>query len=90
MAVRLPDPPPHQQLFPAGGWLVNGQQRLLMQVRPQTSRMGASQVELRTFHWVPPHPPIPQNRRLLAIPDALDTWGQLQSRGWRRVKPPVL
>ena len=39
------------------------------------------------FHWGPPHPPIPQNRRLISLEVAMEHWSQLHSCGWRRVQP---
>ena len=86
MRPRPPSTPFRQTDVPAGGWLVNGRSRELLHFKPVHNGSG-DWIELRCFHWVPPHPPVPQNRRLISLDDAMEHWSQLRSRGWRRVQP---
>lgn len=71
------------------GWLVNGEQQLLTQFRPDTTTAYGQWVELRTYKWVRPQPPVPQNRRKLSKTIAIETWKHMVKVGWRRCSPPV-
>ena len=73
----------------AEGWLVNGDQQLLVQFKPDPSMTHGQWVELRTYIWVHPQPPVPQSRRKLAYQNASETWKQMVKVGWRRCDPPV-
>ena len=72
------------------GWLVNGEQKLLVQFRPDVSVNHGQWVELRTYSWVRPQPPVPQTRRRVSKMTAIDTWQHMVQVGWRRCSPPVL
>ena len=72
------------------GWLVNGEQKLLVQFRPDVSVNHGQWVELRTYSWVRPQPPVPQTRRRVSKTAAIDTWKHMVQVGWRRCLPPVL
>ena len=85
MRHQSPSAKDHQPESPAGGWLMNGRSRQLLHFKPLNNGSG-EWIELRCFHWVPPHPPVPQNRRLISLEDALEHWSQRQANGWRRIK----
>ena len=71
------------------GWLVNGEQKLLVQFKPDASVHHGQWVELRTYSWVRPQPPVPHSRRKLSHQSASETWKHLVKVGWRRCAPPV-
>ena len=66
------------------GWLVNAQEQLVVQFKPD-SLSGCH----RTYSWVPPHPPVPQTRRRMLRHNAIDAWKQMQKTGWQQCSPPV-
>ena len=78
-------------LHPRGGegWLVNGAQELIVQCRPLCAAPQAQWVELRTFRWVRPHPPVPQSQRRMLRSSAVDAWQHMLKVGWRRCAAPV-
>ena len=71
------------------GWLVNGDQHLLVQFKPECSLTHGHWVELRTYIWIRPQPPVPQSRRKLSNQIAGETWKNMVKVGWRRCAPPV-
>ena len=71
------------------GWLVNGAQGLIVQFRPLGAAPQAQWVELRTFRWVRPHPPVPQSQRRMLRSSAVDAWQHMLRVGWRRCAAPV-
>ena len=71
------------------GWLVNGEQHLLVQFKPDASVSLGQWVELRTYSWVRPQPPIPQTRRRVSKTTAIDIWQNMVQVGWRQCSPPV-
>ena len=71
------------------GWLVNGAQGLIVQFRPLGAAPQAQWVELRTFRWVRPHPPVPQSQRRMLRSSAVDAWQHMLKVGWRRCAAPV-
>ena len=71
------------------GWLVNGEQQLLVQFRPDVSVNSGQWVELRTYSWIRPQPPVPQARRRLSKNAAVEAWKYMVQVGWRRCSPPV-
>ncbi len=71
------------------GWLVNGDQQLVVQFKPDPSTTHGQWVELRTYKWVRPQPPFPESRRRLTKPNASEAWKQMVKVGWRRCAPPV-
>tara|TARA_Y100000589_G_scaffold227911_1_gene215339 strand:- start:117 stop:437 length:321 start_codon:yes stop_codon:yes gene_type:complete len=82
---------PSEAIDKAGGegWLVNGQQQLVVQFKPDASLSHGQWVELRTYSWVRPQPPVPQSRRTLSRHIAIETWKHMVQVGWRRCSPPV-
>ncbi|WP_370593778.1 DUF1651 domain-containing protein [Synechococcus sp. A18-25c] len=78
-------------LHPHGGegWLVNGEQELIVQFRPLGAAPQTQWVELRTFRWVRPHPPVPQSQRRMLRSSAIDAWQHMLKVGWRRCAAPV-
>ena len=71
------------------GWLVNEQQQLLTQFRPARSTVHAQWVEVRTFSWIRPRPPVPQTQRRMLRYNAILAWEAMLQTGWRRCLPPV-
>ena len=71
------------------GWLVNGAQELVVQFRPLGAAPQAQWVELRTFRWVRPHPPVPQSQSRMLRSSAVDAWQHMLKVGWRRCAAPV-
>ncbi|WP_186492256.1 DUF1651 domain-containing protein [Synechococcus sp. BIOS-U3-1] len=71
------------------GWLVNGDQQLLVQFKTDSSMTPGQWVELRTYTWVRPQPPVPQSRQKLSNQIASETWRHMVQVGWRRCAPPV-
>ncbi|WP_114994165.1 DUF1651 domain-containing protein [Synechococcus sp. UW179A] len=72
------------------GWLVNGDQLLIVQFKPDSSLTHGHWVELRTYVWIRPQPPVPQSRRKLSNQNASEIWKQMIKVGWRRCAAPVL
>ncbi|WP_413403542.1 MULTISPECIES: DUF1651 domain-containing protein [unclassified Synechococcus] len=70
-------------------WLVNGQQQLVLHFKPDVSMTHGQWVELRTYSWVRPQPPVPHSMRKLSHQSASETWKHLVKVGWRRCAPPV-
>ncbi|QNG26173.1 DUF1651 domain-containing protein [Synechococcus sp. HK01-R] len=85
MRHRPPNAKRHQPEPPAGSWLMHGRSRQLLHFKPVNKGSG-EWIELRYLYWVPPHPPVTQNRRLISLDDALERWGQLRASGWRQVQ----
>ena len=73
----------------ADGWLVNGDQHLLVQFKSDSSLTSGHWVELRTYLWIRPQPPVPHSRRRLSAQVAGETWRNMVKVGWRRCAPPV-
>ena len=71
------------------GWLVNGEQELVVQFRHLGAAPQSQWVELRTFRWVRPHPPVPQSQRRMLRSSAVDAWQHMLKVGWRRCSAPV-
>ena len=84
---RITDGSPHQR--GGEGWLVNGAQELLVQFRHLGAAPQGQWVELRTFRWVRPHPPVPQSQRRILRSSAVDAWQHMLKVGWRRCAAPV-
>ena len=45
------------------GWLVNDQQQLVCQFKPDARTSHAQWVSVRTYSWIPPRQPAPQTQR---------------------------
>ena len=71
------------------GWLVNEQQQLVCQFKPDTPSAHSKWVAVRTYRWVPPRPPVPQTRRRMLRHNAVEAWRTMQKTGWVRCRPPV-
>ena len=71
------------------GWLVNDQQQLVCQFRPDAPSAHGKWVAVRTYRWVPPHPPVPQTRRRMLRHNAIEAWQIMLKTGWRRCAPPL-
>ena len=71
------------------GWLYSEEQQLLTQFRSDAATLHAKWVELRTFTWIPPQNPVPQNTRRMLHPNrprslgshAEDRLGAVQTTG---------
>ena len=84
---RATNPPPEK---PGGeGWLYSGQQQRLCHFKPAMATVHAQWVEVRTFSWVPPHPPAPMTQRRMLRHNAIAAWDKMLKRGWVRCRPPV-
>ena len=70
-------------------WLVNAQEQLVVQFKPDNPSPHAEWVSVRTYSWVPPHPPMPQTRRRMLRHNGIDAWKQIQKTGCQRCSPPV-
>ena len=46
-------------------------------------------VEVRTFHWITPRPPVQMPPRLMLRHKAIEAWSIMQKTGWIRCCPPV-
>ena len=56
---------------------------------PTAHPLATRLIEVRRFHWVPPHLPVPEGRQVIPLTQALDRWSTLQQGGWQRVHGPV-
>ncbi|KZR82836.1 hypothetical protein MITS9509_01788 [Synechococcus sp. MIT S9509] len=71
------------------GWLVNGDEQLLVRFSNGQSTAHGRWVVLSTYRWVRPHPPEPQSQRRMLEHNAIEAWQNMQKVGWRRCRPPV-
>ena len=71
------------------GWLYSEQQQKLCHFKPSMATVLAQRVEVRSFTWVPPRPPVPMTERRMLRHNAIEAWGTMQKTGWRRCTPPV-
>ena len=81
----------HEPPLQAGrdGWLVNGDEQLLVRFSNARSTAHGQWVILSTYRWVRPHPPEPQSQRRMLQHNAIEAWQNMQKVGWRRCRPPV-
>ena len=80
----------HESPEKAGGegWLYSEQEQKLCHCKPDTATVHAQWVAIRTYSYVPPHPPEPMTRRRLLRHNAIEAWQTMQKTGWRRCPPP--
>ena len=71
------------------GWLYSEEQQLRTQFRADARTLRAKWVELWTFTWIPPRPPVPQTTRRMLRHNALEAWAHMQKTGRRRCPPPA-
>ena len=71
------------------GWLLNEQQRLLVEFKPDASTAHAQWVLIKTYSFEDPFPPVPQAMRRMLRHNAIEAWLTMQKTGWRRCQPPV-
>ena len=71
------------------GWLYSEEQQLLTQFRSDAATLHAKWVEVRTFSWVRPRPPVPQSTPRMLRHNALEAWAHMQKTGLVRCRPPV-
>jgi len=71
------------------GWLVNEQQQLACQFKPDTPSAHGQWVSVRTYRWLPPRPPVPQTSRRMLRHNAVEAWQTMQKTGWQRCRPPL-
>ena len=83
--------PTHEPLPKAGGegWLVNGEEKLLVRFSNDNPTAHGQWVILSTYRWERPHPPVPHTRRRMLRHNAIEAWNNMQKIGWRRCHPPV-
>ena len=81
----------HEPPLHAGrdGWLVNGDEQLLVRFSTGRSTAHGQWVILSTYRWVRPYPPEPQSQRRMLQHNAIEAWQNMQKVGWRRCRPPV-
>ena len=58
------------------------EQSLLNQVRSDAAILHAKWVEVRTFSWVRPRPPVLQTTRRMLRRNALEAWAHMHKPGW--------
>jgi len=75
--------------FGGEGWLVNSQQQLVCQFKPDAPSAHDQWVSVRTYSWIPPHLPVPQTRRRMLHHNAVEAWQTMLKTGWQRCAPPV-
>ena len=61
----------------------------LCQFRPTSMSTHAKWVEVRTFQWKPPYPPVPKTSRRMLRQNAIHAWQTMLKTGWVRCRPPV-
>ena len=88
LAMLTPAPSQHGG-FATSYWLAHGQDNQLLHFRAHSTPLGDALIEVRRFHWVPPHLPVPEGRQVIPLTQALDRWSTLQQGGWQRVHGPV-
>jgi len=69
------------------GWLVNEQQLLVCQFKPDTPSAHSKWVAVRTYRWVPPRPPVPQTRRRMLRHNSVEAWQTMLKTGYQRCHP---
>ena len=89
MPRLTPAPSQHGGFSASGDWLAHGQYHQLLHFRAHRTPLGDCLIEVRRFHWVPPHLPEPQGRQVIPLTQAVDRWSTLQRGGWHRVHGPV-
>ena len=55
-------------------WLYSEQQQKLYRLKPDTARVHARWVAIRTYSYVPPRAPEPMTRRRLLRHNAIEPW----------------
>ena len=58
-----PNPQDNPEKPGGEGWLVNDQQQLVCQFKPDARTSQAQWVSVRTYSWIPPRQPAPQTQR---------------------------
>ena len=82
-----PDDARSEQQLQGAGWLVNCQEGLFIQIKPDTSIQHAQFVVLSTFRWSPVlGNPVRQQRVPRHL--GLEMWSNLQEIGWTSCSPP--
>ena len=71
------------------GWLYSEQQQKLCHFKPNTATVHAQWVAIRTYHYVPPHPPEPMTRRRMLRHNAIEAWQTMKKMSWMQCPPPV-
>mgnify|MGYP001190617995 CR=1 FL=1 len=82
-----PDVARFDQLPQAGLWLVNTQEGLFLQIKPDVSTEQPQFVVLNTYRWGPVlGQPVRQQRMLHHL--GVELWRDLQNIGWMSCSPP--
>ena len=63
------------------GWLYSEQHQKLCHFKPDTATVHAQWVEVRTFAWVPPHPPAQMTQRRMLRQNAIEAWSTMLKTG---------
>ena len=71
------------------GWIANQDLKQLCQSRPASMSTHAKWVQVQTFHWKPPCPPVPKTSRWMLGQNAIHAWQTMLKTGWVRCRPPV-
>ena len=71
------------------GWLVNSQQQLVCQFKPDAPSAHGQWVSVRTYSWIPPRQPVPQTQRRMLRHNAVEAWQIMLKTGWQRCQPPM-
>ena len=62
------------------GWVYSEQQQQLYRLKPDTARVHARWVAIRTYIYVPPRPPEPMTRWRLLRHNAIEAWETIRRR----------
>ena len=83
------DPSRYPEKTGGEGWLLNEQQRLLVEFKPDAFTAHTQWVLIKTYSFQAPFPPVPQAMRRMLRHNAIEAWLTMQKTGWRRCQPPV-
>tara|TARA_B100000900_G_scaffold379377_1_gene364241 strand:+ start:233 stop:535 length:303 start_codon:yes stop_codon:yes gene_type:complete len=84
-----PNPQDNPEKPGGEGWLVNDQQQLACQFKPDSPSAHGQWVSVRTYSWIPPRLPVPQTRRRMLRHNAVEAWQTMLKTGWQRCQPPM-
>jgi len=89
MPRYCPNPQDNPEKPGGEGWLVNSQQQLVCQFKPDTPSAHGQWVSVRTYRWIPPRQPVPQTQRRMLRHNAVEACQTMLKTGWQRWQPPM-
>ena len=69
-----PNPQDNPEKPGGEGWLVNDQQQLACQFKPDSPSAHGQWVSVRTYSWISPRLPVPQTRRRMVRHNSVEAW----------------